>query len=649
MASSDAAPAASTGSTESPWTFLVPGDPEQRTGGYIYVREVVRGLEQLGQAVELLGLEGRFPEPDDQARAAMDQALSRLPAGAVVILDGLAMGGLPEVLAWHRQRLRLIALVHHPLADEAGLAPEVRDRLFAQEREALAQVAGVLTTSATTAAGLARYRVLPDHVRVVTPGVHKPPSLPERPAGKGGSLRLLCVATLSERKAQHQLVEALAQVPGGNWHCVLAGSDERQPEYAARLRRQIKEAGLEERIRLSGELGEEALARQWQEADLMVLPSLYEGYGMVVDEALVNGLPVLTSDGGALAETGRRPGVLQYPAGDVAALRQRLEEILAEPERLPELQSRARETAAGLQDWAAAAAAFRQAVTGLLAQAPAPASQFRDDWLSLREPADHAGRSADLARQASHWLQSRPLADAPQVVDLGCGTGSNLRYLAPLLPADTCWLLVDQDPALLARARQSAPGLSSSVQVDYLQTRLRPDNLAQALPTEPDLVTASALLDLVSEPWLAALADYVAGARAGLLVALSYSGKFGFADSDPDDQWLLDLINAHQQGDKGAGRALGPAATGVLARHMAGRGYQVREAASPWRLGPEHQTLQSALLAGWRDAALDQEPDSRERILAWAERRQGQIQRGESQIVVQHQDLLALPPEPAAQ
>ena len=623
----------------SPWVFLVPGDPGQRTGGYGYVREIVSRLEQLGQPVRLQGLAGRFPEPDETALAAMDQALSELPLGSLVVLDGLAMGGQPATLARHRQRLDLMALVHHPLADEAGLEPAQQVRLFRLEADALAQVAGVITTSATTAAGLGRYHVPDQAIRVVPPGVHRAHMTPVRDIPAGEPVRILCVATLSERKAQHHLVAALAELAHHSWQCVLAGSDQRQPEYSKRLWERIARAGLNGRVVLTGELGEAALAEYWQWADLMVLPSLYEGYGMVIDEALSRGLPVITTDGGALAETGRRPGIRQYPAGQVSELRRLLADFMADPGLRRQLARDARQSAARLTSWSEAASAFRSAVAELLAQKPSRSSQFEGDWLSLREPADHAARDPGLARDAAHWLAQRA-ERPPQVVDLGCGSGSNLRYLAKVLPVDVHWLLVDQDAALLARARESLP---PGTNVDFLQCRLTANTLARALPPEPALVTASALLDLVTKPWLAALASYLTGARAAALMVLTYAGEFGFEPADPDDAWIRDLINAHQQGNKGEGAALGPAANDQLAALLRERGYRVRLAESPWRLAPTDQALQTALLAGWREAALEQAPDQGERVRAWAGRRQALIDRGQSVITVSHTDLLALP------
>ncbi|WP_404362179.1 glycosyltransferase [Marinobacter sp.] len=634
-----------------PWNLLVPGSPDQRTGGYEYVRQIARTLRELGQPVELQGLAGHFPLADDMAREAMNSALRSLPDGAVVILDGLAMGGLPEPLAEHRQRLKMIALVHHPLALETGLDPQTRAQLFSSEKRALQQVHGVIATSEHTVRQLKDYEVEPGNIRVIEPGV---PPVPPAPAGSrhrsygsggssGGPVRILCVGTLCARKAQHHLVEALKQLEHPGWHCTLAGSPDRQPEYSARLRSMLAETGLAERIILSGELDQDALNQAWREADLFVLPSLYEGYGMVIDEALAQGLPVVSSDGGALADTARRAGVELYPAGDVLQLRDILAALLKTPERLARLREQALATAANLRSWSMAGKDFQAAVHSLresLADSRSDPSRFEENWLTLREPADHRSRNAELTAMAARWLQGR---SSPQVVDLGAGSGSNFRYLGPGLPGDARWLLVDQDADLLAICGQQLSDVPSGGSVSCLQSRLSSEGFARHLPPEPDLVVASALIDLVTPAWLQALCDYVAKAQSGLLVTLSYAGEFRLSPPHPDDQWIVGLINSHQQGNKGEGAALGPAAPLELESRMTASGYQVKLASSDWHLDAEDCKLQLALLEGWQQAAVEQRPDQKVRVDQWAARHRHAAESGELAIRVKHLDLLALP------
>ncbi|MFC4261129.1 glycosyltransferase family 4 protein [Marinobacter lacisalsi] len=630
-------------SSEAPWTVMVPGDPGQLTGGYGYVREIVQGLEQLGQPVRLKGLAGRFPDVDQQARQSLEDALSALPAHATAIVDGLALGGCPEAAERHGHRLNLVALVHHPLADETGLSGETQRHFFETERRALAAVRRVITTSQTTAAGLSRYQVPAGRIATVPPGVQRPAQRPERVPTTPTDLRILCLAHLSPRKAQHQLVAALAQLPGPGWHCELAGSMSRDPDYAAEVRQQIEALGLADQIQLTGELSGPALVQSFRRANLFVLPSLYEGYGMVIDEALAHGLPVISSDGGALAVTADRPGCLIYPAGDVATLTGLLEERVRHPAMLTHQRKAALDSAGRLRSWREAAEEFRLAVV----QALPTGSDFDASWLALREPADHAARSDALTLQALGWLRARGQA-APVIADIGSGTGSNWRYLNRALAAagqDDCqWHLFDQDARLLAGVPRTESGPIIHVE------RLQATTLGQCLPRPLNLLTASALIDLVSRNWLDALAGAAADRQAAVLIVLSYAGHFRLLPEHRADDALRHWVNQHQHGDKGTGAACGPDASEYLARALKGMGYRVTSEPSVWHLDNAQSALQRALMEGWVEAARaqllsetkDSPPDSRW-LDQWLAERARQADQGQLVIEVDHIDLLGVP------
>lgn len=274
---------------------------------------------------------------------------------------------------------------------------------------------------------------------------------------------------------------------------------------------------------------------------------------------------------------------------------------------------------------------------------------FAADWLSLREPADHAARSPALAAKLEHALRDR---GALRIVDLGCGHGNNLRWLAPRLSGRQRWLMVDRDPALLdwlqdrSAAQPPTPGLN----IETRQTDLADSDLA--FLAEHDLVTASALFDLVSEDWLTRLAQACRRHRCGALLALSVTGEWGFLDArqhsitDSDDRFVRQQFNRHQCRDKGLGAALGPAAAQLLPRVFADHGFDVDARPSDWvlpagdaltrRLGPP-------LLQGWRDAAVEQAGQDVARIEQWHERRVRALAAGELGLRVGHVDLLALP------
>lgn len=341
--------------------FIVPGDPAQRTGGYLYDAHIVTELRRLGWTVAVHGLLGRFPEADATARDALERTLATLPSGRLAVVDGLALGGLPEVAIRHGCRLRLVALVHHPLADERGLSLARRHCLLASERAALAAVGRVITTSPWTARRLADFGLQPSRVRTVEPGV-TPLALAR---ADGEPPRLLCVGSVSPRKGQDLLVRALARLRDTPWHCDCIGSSTRHPDFAGAVAGLIHEAGLDDRIQLHGECDDAHLRAAYAGADLFVLPSHYEGYGMVVTEAIAAGLPVLTTTGGALSETLPPGAGIVVPPDDVDALTEALAALIGDRARRHALREGARKARAALRDWPQAGAEFAAALSGM--------------------------------------------------------------------------------------------------------------------------------------------------------------------------------------------------------------------------------------------------------------------------------------------
>ncbi len=284
---------------------------------------------------------------------------------------------------------------------------------------------------------------------------------------------------------------------------------------------------------------------------------------------------------------------------------------------------------------------------------------FDAAWLALREPVDHRSRPAALLPLLATAWRTHLWS---QVLDLGSGTGSNLRYLGSRLPGGQDWTLVDHDRDLLNHP--VGAGTPEPVRsVRRVHGRLADHGLAGV--ARAHLVTGSALLDLVSKDWLTRLVEACRSAGCGAHFALTYDGEIqwlegaghggtGDPDLDPndaqDDELLRLSVNAHQRGDKGLGPALGPTASGVADALFRAAGYRTWLLASPWRLGPEDGPLARALVDGWERAALelevDGDPDRAHRIQAWAVRRRQTIDRGAFKLSVGHQDLLALPADP---
>jgi SAM-dependent methyltransferase len=257
-------------------------------------------------------------------------------------------------------------------------------------------------------------------------------------------------------------------------------------------------------------------------------------------------------------------------------------------------------------------------------------SESLAEWLAIREPADFAARSASLTRAVIERLPSRqPL----RILDLATGTGSNVRYLTRFLPPDHEWLLVDRDRDLLAEAARRLP------RVDTRCFDLGPLDRPEIFANR-DLVTASALLDLVSERWLRDLAERCHAARAAVLFALTYNGRSQCRPPEPEDDDIRELMNRHQKtNDKGFGRAAGPDAVDAAERAFTAVGYVMIRAASNWVLTPDMLAIQRELIAGWAEAAAEIAPDRSAMIESWRARRLEHVAKHQSRIVVGHDDL----------
>jgi glycosyltransferase involved in cell wall biosynthesis len=311
---------------------VLPGDVDTLpSGGNVYDRRVLEGMGALGLDVVAHRLPGPWP---DGGAAAVARVLAGVPDGGSVLLDGLVACGVPEALAPHTGRLRLVVLVHAPLADEVGLEPaDVRDR-DRRERSALAHAAAVVTTSRWTADRVVgRHGLDPARVVVAAPGVDPAPVSPGS-AVTGTPPRLFCLGALTPTKGQDVLVEALARVADRPWTAVLAGPTGRDPGFVVGLRATIARRGLAGRVTVPGSLTGHALVAAWTAADLFVVPSRAETFGMVVTEALARGVPVVASRVGGVGEAmgtgGPTPGTW-VPAENVPALVAVLRGWLADP------------------------------------------------------------------------------------------------------------------------------------------------------------------------------------------------------------------------------------------------------------------------------------------------------------------------------
>jgi glycosyltransferase involved in cell wall biosynthesis len=338
--------------------FAIPGDLKTPTGGYAYDARMIEELAQLGWHADVLDLGAEFPRPTAACRAAARTRLASVPRGQCIVIDGLALGVLPDEAASVSATHKLVALVHHPLALETGLTEAEVDALGTSERAALAHMRHVIVTSPATKRHLvADYGVMADQVTVAMPGVEPVP--PSR-GSHDGTVALLAVGALVPRKGYDLLIAALAQMPELPWRLTVVGDRDRAPATAAQLQSAIAAANLQERVTLAGALSSEELTAFYASADLFVLPSRHEGYGMAFAEAIAHGVPVVGTTAGAIPDTVPDGTGILVPPDDVAALSVALRGLVGDTDARARHAAAARAAAAKLPTWPASAKIFAQ-------------------------------------------------------------------------------------------------------------------------------------------------------------------------------------------------------------------------------------------------------------------------------------------------
>jgi len=336
-----------------PLHFVVPGPLNQRTGGYIYDRRIVEGLRVAGWPVTVHELSGRFPDVDNEALKSASSAVRDMADG-LTIVDGLALPAFRDLID-HLPK-PWVGLIHHPLAMETGLSEAEVAAYVELESRLMANAEKLIVTSPRTKRDLKGFDVDPTKVAVVVPGVE--PAAPAAGLSKPSPTSLLCVGTLTKRKGHLILLQALALVRDLAWHLKIVGSASWDPDHAEHIMAMIQDLGLTDRVEIIGEQDEAGLAAFYHQADLFVLASHHEGYGMVLAEALARGLPIVSTTAGAIPDTMPEGAGRLVPPGDIEAFASALRAVLTDPGLYDSLKNGAGNARSALPDWNESARRF---------------------------------------------------------------------------------------------------------------------------------------------------------------------------------------------------------------------------------------------------------------------------------------------------
>lgn len=342
-----------------PAVFAIPGDKDRRTGGFIYEARVLHELNALGCETAHLVLPDSFPAPTQADMDVTLNALRAVPREQPIILDGLVFGAIdPEGLA--QVQAPVIAMIHHPLGLETGLPSARAQALLRNEAAALRHVAHVIVPSPETKRVLcADFGALPERITVAPPGFDRPKlhPQPENPP------LILSVGLLAPRKGHDVLLSALAMIHDLPWRAEIVGKTH-DGGYAAALRKQCGDLHLTPRVTFCGELGAKALDAKFNAASVFALATRYEGYGMVLSEAMLYGLPVVTCAVGAVPATVGDAALL-VPADTPPAFAAELRHLLTDPAHAKSASERSGQRARGLPDWKDTARVFIKVIGDL--------------------------------------------------------------------------------------------------------------------------------------------------------------------------------------------------------------------------------------------------------------------------------------------
>jgi len=348
------------------FAFAYPGDLQTISGGYIYDRYIIKELRAQGCEIELLSLGPGFPFPDQETLSKAGYVLSQIQPGKPTVIDGLALGVMPEAIAQASVNHPIIALIHHPLAYESGLTADQQTKFQSSERLALSYADHVIANSLLTAQTLVEsFGVDDKKITIVIPGTNQvSPLLHEvrKPFSSKNEFKWLSVGSIIPRKGFDILIKALAPLKEMTWSLSIVGDNTRDVKAYSDLLENIAHFQLQDRIHIHGVINSMSLDSLYREADGFVLASLFEGYGMAYAEALSYALPIVGTSGGAISQTVPDSAGMLTPPGDITSLTSTLKLVMCNPHLCEQLSLGAKEAADKLPTWAESAKVFADVI-----------------------------------------------------------------------------------------------------------------------------------------------------------------------------------------------------------------------------------------------------------------------------------------------
>ena len=333
--------------------FVFPGNLNTNTGGYHYDRRVIKELRKMGSTVKTISLSEKFPFPDELVLGHTKGIFSSIPDDSIVIVDGLAFGAMRNVIELNKDRLYLIALCHHPLAMETGLDPHEKKLLLKSETYALENANHVIVTSRNTSKILIEdFSISASQITVALPGTDRYPFA----KCNGSPTKLLTCASLTKRKGHDVLIAALREIDCLDWQARFVGDETFDPTWASELRNRVELYGLSDQIELVGAVAN--ISNEYQNADIFVLPSKFEGYGMVLSEAIAHGLPIVSTRTGAIPDVVPESAGILVNIEDHSALAEAIKKLILDNDLRYKMQLGSQKAALILPSWGTCAEAI---------------------------------------------------------------------------------------------------------------------------------------------------------------------------------------------------------------------------------------------------------------------------------------------------